>query len=57
MPLYSYYCAACDEASDRLSSIDRRDQQMCSECGFRLLRGIDKPGMVWSPTRNGGFST
>lgn len=56
MPLYSYYCMACDKGLDRLSSIAHRDDQMCEECGFRLLRGIDRPGMVWSPTRNGGYS-
>jgi len=56
MPLYSYYCKVCDIDKDMLSSIDKRDNQYCEVCGYQLIRVLDRPGMVWSPTRNGGYS-
>ena len=56
MPTYSYYCLACDQDTSKFCKIERRDDQICRSCGNRLVRQIDKPGMVWSPTRNGGFS-
>lgn len=56
MPLYTYYCSACDEGTEKIVSIDSRDSQMCESCGYRLVRNLDRPGMVWSPTRNGGYS-
>lgn len=56
MPLYTYYCNNCDKDTEMIISISARDEQMCEECGYRLVRNIDKPGMVWSPTRNGGYS-
>lgn len=56
MPLYTYYCPACDSDVEVMSSIEKRDSQMCEVCGYHLVRNIDRPGMVWSPTRNGGFS-
>lgn len=54
--MYSYSCTACDFSVDRLCKIESRDDQFCEKCGYRLARNIDRPGMVWSPTRNGGFS-
>ena len=56
MPLYTYYCQACDKGIELITSIDARDSQMCEFCGYRLIRNLDRPGMVWSPTRNGGYS-
>ena len=56
MPTYSYTCIQCDKDLERMTKIDYRDSQFCDTCGFRLSRTIDKPGMVWSPTRNGGYS-
>ena len=56
MPLYTYYCQACDSDKERIISISKRDKQYCEECGYSLVRNIDSPGMVWSPTRNGGYS-
>lgn len=56
MPLYTYYCNNCDKGVELLIQISARDNQMCEECGYRLVRSIDRPGMVWSPTRNGGYS-
>jgi len=56
MPLYTYYCKVCDKGVEIISRIDSRDDKMCEECGYRLVRNLDRPGMVWSPTRNGGYS-
>jgi putative FmdB family regulatory protein len=56
MPLYTYYCKACDAGFELIAKIDQRDDQMCEKCGYRLVRNLDRPGMVWSPTRNGGYS-
>lgn len=56
MPIYTYYCKVCDKDLELISKIDLRDSQMCEQCGYRLVRNLDRPGMVWSPTRNGGFS-
>lgn len=56
MPIYTYACPACNQDEERVASISLRDEQMCQRCGYRLIRNIDSPGMVWSPTRNGGHS-
>jgi len=56
MPTYSYTCIECDKDLERMTKIDYRDNQFCEICGFRLARTIDRPAMVWSPTRNGGYS-
>lgn len=56
MPLYTYSCINCDINVELMCNISVRDSQMCEECGNRLIRCIDRPGMVWSPTRNGGYS-
>lgn len=57
MPTYSYSCMACDENFERLLvKIDERDDQRCKKCSRWLQRGIDRPGLVWSPTRNNGHS-
>jgi putative FmdB family regulatory protein len=56
MPIYTYACPACNSGYDKIVKIDDRDDQFCENCGYRLIRSIDSPGMVWSPTRNGGFS-
>ena len=56
MPLYTYYCNNCDKDIEMIISICARDDQMCVECGYRLIRNIDRPVMVWSPKRNGGYS-
>jgi predicted nucleic acid-binding Zn ribbon protein len=57
MPIYSYYCMAEDRLYELIQiPIDKRDDQVCRKCGSRLVRQHDLPGMVWSPTRNGGHS-
>lgn len=57
MPLYTYYCVNCDDNVEILCKISERDEQYCLQCESKLERAIDRPGMVWSPTRNGGYST
>ncbi len=56
MPMYTYTCPACGAECSKTVKIDDRDSQFCEDCGYRLIRNIDRPGMVWSPTRNGGYS-
>jgi putative FmdB family regulatory protein len=56
MPLYTYGCINCDTDVELICNISVRDNQMCELCGNRLIRHIDRPGMVWSPTRNNGYS-
>lgn len=58
MPMYSYTCLACDTTIDMINKIERRDDAMCPQCGNRLNRNIDRPGLVWAPTRGGsGYAT
>ena len=57
MPLYTYTCLTCDSDYEIISKIEQRDNAMCPNCGARLIRNIDRPGLVWSPTKNGGYST
>lgn len=57
MPIYSYTCLKCDTNVERMCLIENRNNQFCVNCGYRLAREVDKPGMVWSPTKNGGYST
>ena len=57
MPIYTYSCKTCDKTVEKNVSMERRDMVNCSECGYKLVRKIDRPGLVWSPTRNGGHST
>jgi putative FmdB family regulatory protein len=56
MPIYTYYCPACDTDHEKMIAMQNRDDAQCDKCGYRMIRGIDRPGMVWSPTRNGGHS-
>ena len=58
MPLYTYTCLECDKTYEVLQSISDRDNAICPDCGYRLARNIDKPGLVWAPTRGGsGYAT
>lgn len=58
MPMYTYYCMACDKDFEKLMKMEQRDEALCSICGNRLVRGLDRPGLVWAPTRGGsGFAT
>jgi putative FmdB family regulatory protein len=58
MPLYTYTCLECDKSYEIIKSIEQRDDSVCPDCGIRLIRNIDKPGLVWAPTRGGsGYAT
>lgn len=57
MPIYTYSCKTCDETVEKTVAMERRDMVKCFKCNSKLVRKIDKPGLVWSPTRNGGHST
>ena len=56
MPMYSFYCYECDENKTKICKIDARDYQTCDNCNGPLMRKIDIPGSVWSPTRNSGHT-
>lgn len=56
MPTYTYKCQDCDIIRELLVKVDDRDKQTCDKCKMELKRMLDKPGMVWSPTRNNGYS-
>jgi putative FmdB family regulatory protein len=55
MPLYTYYCSECKETTEEIRSIEDRDLiSLCTSCLGQIVRKIDTPGMVWSPTSSGG---
>jgi len=58
MPLYTFTCIDCDKSHEMLMKMENRDNAICPDCGLRLVRNIDSPGMVWAPPRGGsGFAT
>lgn len=56
MPLYTYWCPACDTDQEKQCRIADRDYQKCNECGNRMIRAIDIPGGVWAPTSGKGLA-
>lgn len=56
MPMYTVYCKECDINTVRICKIAERDEQVCEECYGVMQRRMDRPGIVWSPTANGGHS-
>lgn len=56
MPVYTYECRNCDKKINKMSPMDKRDEQVCDVCSTDLERKIVFTGSVWSPTRNGGMS-
>jgi len=56
VPLYTYTCMNCDITTEKIVMMLERDNARCDECGYSLIRNIDRPGLVWSPTKNGGHS-
>lgn len=54
MPLYTYWCPYCDTDQEKQCRIADRDYQKCNECGNKIIRAIDIPGGVYSPTSSGG---
>lgn len=55
MPSYEYVCEACMSPEERIVPIGDRDSQV-HFCGGHLKRNWTFQGIVWSPTRNNGYS-
>ena len=53
MPTYTFNCMNCDITFEKVVKMDDRDNQICKECGYKLIRSIDRPGLVWAPTAGG----
>lgn len=57
MPLYTYSCSECNSMHELSIKMEERDNVTCPDCNNSLSRGIDRPGLVWAPTRGGsGFA-
>jgi hypothetical protein len=56
MPTYTFACVSCDNEFDQNTPYDNIENIMCEECGYRTKRVYNFTGMVWSPTRNNGYS-
>lgn len=56
MPTYTYECLTCKTLTEKNIKMEQRDEAKCDSCNSLLKRKLDKPGMVWSPTRNNGHS-
>ncbi len=56
MPLYTYWCPACDTDQEKQSTIAERDNQKCEPCGNRMIRAIDIPRGVYAPTSGKGLA-
>lgn len=54
MPMYTYYCYQCDVEHEQVKLIAERDNATCPVCSNHVIRKLDVPGMVWSPTKSGG---
>lgn len=59
MPLYTYSCSKCNSTHELSIKMEERDNSItCPDCNNNLSRKIDRPGLVWAPTRGGsGFAT
>jgi putative FmdB family regulatory protein len=55
MPMYTFSCINCDISKEEQLSIAQRDSTRveCPQCGNAMVRGIDRPGLVWAPTSGG----
>ena len=56
MPTYSFACTNCDNEFDKNVRYEAIDTVVCNECGYRTKRVYSFKGLVWSPTRNNGYS-
>lgn len=48
--MYDYWCQNCDTDIEKNVKISERDEQKCPDCGNRIVRAINAPGMVYAPT-------
>ena len=55
MPTYQYSCLICDKTFDKMHvAVDKRDEQICEDCGNRLNRVYAIGNVsVWAPTAGG----
>lgn len=55
MPTYTFTCIECDVSKEEVLKMDERDTTIvpCPNCENRMIRGIDRPGLVWAPTAGG----
>lgn len=51
--MYTYVCLSCDTEHEDIVKMEDRDKQFCKDCGNRLNRAVDRPGLVWAPTAGG----
>jgi putative FmdB family regulatory protein len=54
MPMYTYLCSMCGTEQEQILPIERRDDAYCVKCKCPVSRQVDRPGMVWAPTKSGG---
>lgn len=36
MPIYDFYCKTCEEKCEKMTSYNKKDEQVCSKCSSRL---------------------
>jgi putative FmdB family regulatory protein len=55
MPIYTFACIACDISKEEQLKIADRDSARieCPQCGNKMIRAMDRPGLVWAPTAGG----
>lgn len=57
MPIYDYYCLACDQGSEENVPIEERDNLQQCICGNSKWRLLSFKGSVWAPSaKNGGMA-
>lgn len=56
MPNYTFICVSCDKEFDKNVPYEDIELVICDSCGYRTKRVYNFNGLVWSPTRNGGYS-
>jgi len=56
MPTYAFTCLACDTDFDKNVPYDDIQNVTCENCGYQAKRVYSFTGLVWSPTRNSGYS-
>lgn len=56
MPTYAFTCLSCDRDFDKNVSYEDIQSVVCEECGNFVKRVYSFTGLVWSPTRNSGYS-
>lgn len=50
MPLYEYRCVKCSKLRSTVRTVERRDELVMCDCGYRCKRVLAAPGLVKGPT-------